>query len=63
MGRDEYKCECNDGYDGKICEFKCDLDCGINGICANEFDSTTGTKQWKCICTNNFTGLIENNRY
>ena len=56
-GNAEFKCECNDGFDGKRCEDICALDCGMNGSCANEINSTSGIKQSKCICTDNFTGF------
>ena len=56
-GSAEFKCECNEGFDGKRCEDVCSLECGINGSCANEINSTTGIKQSKCLCTDNFTGL------
>ena len=58
-GNDEYKCECNEGYDGKRCEFECFIDCGLNGTCTAEINSTTGIKELKCHCRNNFTGLID----
>ena len=57
-GSDEYKCECNEGYDGKRCEHGCSLECGNNGYCTADINSTTGIKQWKCLCTDNFTGFI-----
>ena len=57
-GSDEYKCECNEGHDGKHCEHECSLDCGIYGNCTTEINETTGIKQWKCLCTDNFTGFI-----
>ena len=50
-------CMCNEGFDGKRCEDVCSLDCGINGSCVNEIDSTTGIKKSQCLCTDNFTGL------
>ena len=56
-GSDEYKCECNEGHDGKQCEHECSLDCGIYGNCTTEINETTGIKQWKCLCTDNFTGF------
>ena len=56
-GNAEFKCECNEGFDGKRCEDVCSLECGINGSCVNEINSTTGIKQSKCICTDNFRGL------
>ena len=56
-GNAEFKCECNEGFDGKKCEDECSLECGIYGSCVNEINGTTGIKQSKCICTDNFTGL------
>ena len=53
---DEYKCECNEGFDGKRCEDECSLECGIHGSCTTEINTATGTKQWKCLCRDNFTG-------
>ena len=55
-GSDEFKCECNEGFDGKRCEDGCSLECGINASCKSEFNSTTGIKESKCLCTDNFTG-------
>ena len=56
-GNAEFKCECNEGFDGKRCEDECSLECGINGSCVTEVNSTSGIKQSKCLCTDNFTGL------
>ena len=56
-GNTEFKCECNEGFDGKRCEDVCFLECGINGRCATEIDITTGIKQSKCLCTDNFRGF------
>ena len=58
-GSDEFKCECNQGFDGKRCEDECSLECGIHGSCTTEISTTTGIKQWKCLCRDNFTGLID----
>ena len=58
-GSDEFKCECNEGFDGKRCEDQCSLECGIHGSCTTEINGTTGIKQWKCLCKDNFTGLID----
>ena len=55
-GSDEFKCECNEGFDGKRCEDECSLECGIHGSCTTEINVITGTKQWKCLCRDNFTG-------
>ena len=60
-GNAEFKCECNEGFDGKRCEDVCILECGIHGSCTTEINVTTGIKQWKCSCRDNFTG--NNNRY
>ena len=62
-GSDEFKCECNEGFDGKRCEDECSLDCGIHGRCTTEIDITTGIKQWKCLCNNNFTGFIHGHQH
>ena len=56
---DEFKCECNEGFDGKRCEDECSLDCGINESCTTEINSTTGIKEWKCLWRDNFTGFID----
>ena len=56
-GIEEFKCECNAGFDGKRCENECILECGDNGICTSQINDTTGTKQWECLCTDNFTGI------
>ena len=58
-GSDEFKCQCNEGFDGKRCEDECSLECGINGSCEKEIHSTTGIEQWKCLCRNNFAGFID----
>ena len=58
-GSDEFKCECNEGFDGKRCEDECSLECGIHGSCTTEINTVSGTKQWKCLCRNNFTGFID----
>ena len=55
-GDAEFECECNRGFGGKRCEDDC-LDCGINGRCVTQINSTTGIKQWKCLCTDNFIGF------
>ena len=55
-GSEEFKCECNDGFDGKRCEDQCPLDCQNGGLCTTEINATTGTKNWICVCTDNFTG-------
>ena len=57
-GNDEFKCECNEGFDGKRCdEDVCLLECKNDGNCITAIVSTTGTKQPKCICADNFTGF------
>ena len=56
-GNAEFKCECNEGFDGKRCEDKCSLDCKNNGTCTTEINDTDGIKVWKCLCTDGFTGL------
>ena len=54
-GNQEFKCECNDGYDGKRCEvYVCPLDCQNNGICESEI--IDGKKIWKCECPFPFEG-------
>ena len=42
-GIDEYKCECNKGFDGKRCEDVCSLECGMHGSCTTEINTTTGS--------------------
>ena len=61
-GNDEFKCECNEGFDGKRCEDECFLECGIHGSCTTEINISTGIKEWKCLCRDNFTGFIDNDR-
>ena len=58
-GSDEFKCECNEGFDGRRCEDECSLECGIQERCTTEINATTGIKQWKCLCRDNFTGFID----
>ena len=44
-GNAEFKCECNEGFDGKRCEDVCALQCGINGSewkCMTEINSNIG---------------------
>ena len=55
-GNAEFKCECNEGFDGKRCEDECFLECHNDGICMTEINSTTGIMQSNCLCTDNFTG-------
>ena len=50
-GADEFKCECNQGFDGKRCEDECSLECNDGWACSPEFNDTSGTKRWKCIET------------
>ena len=50
-GNSEFKCECNEGFDGKRCEDECSLDCGIHGSCTTEINITTGTKEWIWLCS------------
>ena len=54
-GSQEFKCECNDGFDGKRCEVSvCPLDCQNDGNCKSEiFD---GKKNWECECPFPFEG-------
>ena len=53
----EFKCECNDGFDGKRCENDQCLECvHENQICTSKINGTTGYKQWECLCSNNFAG-------
>ena len=54
-GSQEFKCECNDGFDGKRCEVSvCALDCQNDGNCKSEiFD---GKKNWECECPFPFEG-------
>ena len=60
---DEFKCECNTGFDGKRCEYECSLECNDGWFCDTEFDQNSGIKRWKCIETcaaNPCEELIEN---
>ena len=56
-GNEEFKCECNEGFDGKRCENECPLECKNDGFCTTEIEVTTGTNKWKCFCAGNFSGL------
>ena len=59
-GSQEFKCECNVGFDGKMCELSvCPLNCENNGVCSTEIDSITNIKLWKCDCPSPFTGYWE----
>ena len=58
-GNAEFKCECNEGFDGTRCEDECSLECGIHGSCTTEINTSSGIKKWKCLCRNNFTGFID----
>ena len=57
-GNQEFKCECNDGFDGKRCEVSvCPLNfCKNNEICRSEIDETNGKKIWECVCPLPFAG-------
>ena len=46
-GREEFKCECNEGFDGKDCGDKCPLDCKDNEICITDIIGVT--KKWICV--------------
>ena len=55
-GSQEFKCECNDSFDGKRCEiFNCPLNCENNGLCKAEIDEF-GNKNWECECSYPFQG-------
>ena len=57
-GSQEFKCECNDGFDGKRCEiFICPLNCENNGTCLSEIDEF-GKKIWSCECSFPFQGQL-----
>ena len=62
-GNAEFKCECNEGFVGKRCEDECFLECGIHGSCTTDINTTTGIKQRKCLCRDNFTGFIDGHYY
>ena len=64
-GTQEFKCDCNDRFDGKRCEinlpFECDgnpccengpnaLCCANNGVCSNENFVFNGTNSDECKC-------------
>ena len=55
-GNAQFKCECNEGFDGKRCQDQCFLECGENGICTSAINGTTGIKQWECLCLSNCAG-------
>ena len=58
-GSQEFKCECNNGFDGKRCEiFICPLDCKNGGLCNDEIDES-GNKIWQCDCPFPFQGKAE----
>ena len=55
-GSQEFKCECNEGYDGKRCEVAlCPFNCENNGICLSKIDEF-GKKIWQCKCQFPFEG-------
>ena len=45
---DEFKCQCNTGFDGKRCEDECLLECENDETCTSQINGTTGYKQWEC---------------
>ena len=49
MGNSEFKCECNEGFDGTRCEYKCPLECKENETCTAEINKATLIKGWNCI--------------
>ena len=55
-GSQEFKCECMDGYDGKICEaVVCSSNyCNNNGLCSIEEDN--GMERLQCECFDGFEG-------
>ena len=56
-GSQEFKCECNDGFDGKRCEISaCPLICENDGECKSEIKNITNIKEWYCECPAQFTG-------
>ena len=57
-GSQEFKCECNDDFDGKRCEVSlCPIDfCKNNGECKSEINNITNIKEWKCECPAQFIG-------
>ena len=56
-GSQEFKCECNDDFDGKRCEiFVCPLICENYGECKSEINNITNIKEWKCDCFGHFEG-------
>ena len=61
-GTTEFKCNCNDGFDGKICEKECSLKCENNGICqwnipeTEAVNNSVSIKNMKCDCKPGFEG-------
>ena len=51
-GSQEFKCECNEGFDGPRCEDECSLVCEKNEICTSEIN-VNGTKTFECVCNGN----------
>ena len=49
MGNSEFKCECNEGFDGTRCEYECPLECIENETCTAKINSATLIKEWNCI--------------
>ena len=60
-GSQEFRCQCNDGFDGKRCEIVCPLDCKNGGSCITKMTTKTNNKQWKCNCPSQFTGEKHSN--
>ena len=54
-GKQEFKCVCNDGFDGKQCEFSCPINCENNGKCLYKIDQD-GKMIWECECSFPFEG-------
>ena len=54
-GNQEFKCVCNDGFDGERCEFSCPINCANDGKCLYKIDGD-GVMIWECECSFPFEG-------
>ena len=51
-GSQEFKCECNEGFDGPRCEDECSLECEEKEICTSRIN-LNGIKTFVCACNLN----------